>query len=61
MSQESKPPAEHCVNNSNPGFEAAEESVFDKIPVTVKQLDIFIICLIIGIVVALVLGVLTGR
>ena len=42
----------------DPNAKNAKERLYDKIPITVKQLDVIIVCLVIAFVVVLVLGIL---
>jgi hypothetical protein len=57
MSQKNKPSAENSGKDTKSDIQTSKESVYDKIPLTIKQLDILIIILIITIVVAFILGV----
>ena len=49
------------LNNGDPSFKNAKEHFYDKIPLTVHQLDILIGVLMAAIVVFLVLGTMAGN
>ena len=59
MWQKNKKPAQSDENEKKPETKGVKEKFYDKIPLSVKQLDIIIIILIILIAAALILGVIS--
>ena len=49
------------LNNKDPEYKNAKEKLYDKIPLTVKQLDVIIVILFVALAVVLVIGILKGN
>ena len=61
MEEDKEPSVENGDGAAQPPRKGSKEWVYDKIPISVKQLDIIIVVLIAALIVFFVLGALKGN